>query len=485
MKEIFEYIEKSRAQDLADQAIHANLLAAGWAEKDISEAFASFKAAEPAPPYPPPTAAPPTQPRKRSKSLVLGITALLILILAAAGYIFYGKFAFSPEKLWEQALAHAQNQQSGKIQFAVTYKETLPENTDSINEADLAGNFTLSANGSTSLQKAGTVHNTEIKAKVNIELADSNVGFDVETRKIGSTVYYKASNDILSGFSAGLGETTGGSPGQWYRQTAGQAASLQRALKTLEQIQLALLRTDFLTNAKYLGNEEIDGQPSAHFQAAVDREKLAKYFADTTQMAVVRKLDFEAVEIWIGRKDKLIRRSVIKSNFPAFFAGLLMPEKNPSNPRDEQRLTDISEITSLLAQYKAANNRYPLAKNGAPDLPGEPIFAPKPPDGSCTQEQNLYWYEPSADRLTYQLKFCLGQITEGYEAGVHTASETGITPPPEPQNQTVDLPLSSKLELTLDFPAAGEATNITAPENAIDVNEIQDIQGAQEIFLGK
>ncbi|MBI4363240.1 MAG: hypothetical protein HY545_00120, partial [Candidatus Doudnabacteria bacterium] len=58
--------------------------------------------------------------------------------------------------------------------------------------------------------------------------------------------------------------------------------------------------------------------------------------------------------------------------------------------------------------------------------------APTPPDNpsgvtTCTTTNNIYDYNATgADPVTYTVVFCLGGVTGGYAAGLHTASPSGI-----------------------------------------------------------
>jgi hypothetical protein len=48
-------------------------------------------------------------------------------------------------------------------------------------------------------------------------------------------------------------------------------------------------------------------------------------------------------------------------------------------------------------------------------------LAPSPPDGSCATVDNTYTYAQTSSGRAYTLTFCLGAVTGGYAAGVHTA----------------------------------------------------------------
>ncbi len=96
--------------------------------------------------------------------------------------------------------------------------------------------------------------------------------------------------------------------------------------------------------------------------------------------------------------------------------------------RDAIRMADMQQIAAAMELYYNENGRYP---NNLNDL--EPSYiktvptAPNPADGTCTKTTNKYNYKIlSADQ--YDLSFCLGNDTNGYEAGNHIMTEVGIDP---------------------------------------------------------
>lgn len=469
--EIVDYIQKCRSNGLADEIILSNLRAAGWDENNINESFASLK--EDLPGY----AATPARTKSRKKLLVIAAAIAATLILAGAGYAIYSKSASSPEKVWVKALANAAAQKSGNMKFAIAYRETLPEGDDPANEASFAGDLILRATGASRFQKSNEALDSEIKSEISAKLEDFEFAFTVESRKIGDGYFYKIGGNPLAALSEGLGEAVYSTSGQWYRQNLAVNSETQSTLKTLDQIQLFLKNADILQLEKYLGIEKIDGQGSAHFQASINRERLTKYLENTSLAKIAEKLDFHKIEVWIGHQDNRIRQMILETNFPGFVGGFREAEEE-NEPRDVQRLSDVLQLASALEQYKTANSRYPAAANGLPELPGVSVpFAPKPADGGCTAEQNLYWYEPSADALNYQLRFCLGSDTEGYQAGVLTATENGISPGAseslmtEGKNKLENLPFNATIELKLNFSAYNEHQNITEPAGAIEPPE--------------
>ena len=115
-----------------------------------------------------------------------------------------------------------------------------------------------------------------------------------------------------------------------------------------------------------------------------------------------------------------------------------------SKSRDARRIADVRQVMTALELYYNDQNGYPVVSpaaieegnglgstNGWNAAPTGTVYlqklstAPTPVDGTCTAAQNSYTYLAAAN-TTYTLTFCLGGVTGGYAAGVHTASPGGI-----------------------------------------------------------
>jgi len=94
--------------------------------------------------------------------------------------------------------------------------------------------------------------------------------------------------------------------------------------------------------------------------------------------------------------------------------------------RDTKRLSDIKLFLAAINLYKADKGSYPkniqdLSPTYLTVLPQ----APTPPDGPCSNDKNTYSYALTA-KNQYQLSFCLGGVTEGYQPGFRTLTANGI-----------------------------------------------------------
>ena len=113
--------------------------------------------------------------------------------------------------------------------------------------------------------------------------------------------------------------------------------------------------------------------------------------------------------------------------------------------RDAKRLADVRQLASAMELFFNDKGGYPTNGYGSavtlsntnattaglvPTYVGLMPTAPTPPDGSCTDVtgSNQYTYVAGSTNNTsyYTLTFCLGAVTGGYNAGVHTLTPAGI-----------------------------------------------------------
>lgn len=107
--------------------------------------------------------------------------------------------------------------------------------------------------------------------------------------------------------------------------------------------------------------------------------------------------------------------------------------------RDARRLADVRQAMTAMELFYNDNNKYPLPATASTTGPlstdGTPAWstlmsawptAPTPNETGCTAAQNAYTYTQTGTGTGYTITFCLGAITGGYAAGVHTASPSGI-----------------------------------------------------------
>ncbi|MEO8065948.1 MAG: type II secretion system protein [Candidatus Doudnabacteria bacterium] len=118
--------------------------------------------------------------------------------------------------------------------------------------------------------------------------------------------------------------------------------------------------------------------------------------------------------------------------------------------RDARRVADVRQIMTALELFYNDNNGYPAATAAGSCVPataastcptgGSPAFstylanyptAPTPADtATCSAvaltNNNYYNYTQTGSGTGYSITFCLGGVTGGLLAGVHTATSAGI-----------------------------------------------------------
>ena len=113
--------------------------------------------------------------------------------------------------------------------------------------------------------------------------------------------------------------------------------------------------------------------------------------------------------------------------------------------RDAKRVADVRQVMTALELFYNDNSSYPDDGGATPTMgDGTPTFSsflsawpttPTPEDGTCTAAQNTYTYQgrnaantadDAIDPAYYTLAFCVGGVTGGLAAGVHTASPAGL-----------------------------------------------------------
>jgi Tfp pilus assembly protein PilE len=104
-----------------------------------------------------------------------------------------------------------------------------------------------------------------------------------------------------------------------------------------------------------------------------------------------------------------------------------------SSVRDEQRVSDVTQLQKALKYYYEEFGYYPQDSNNIA-VGFDNSFsgfvspwpkAPTPPDGSCTDQYNSYAYAQVNSGESYQIRFCLGSDYGNLKAGVRIATPAG------------------------------------------------------------
>lgn len=107
--------------------------------------------------------------------------------------------------------------------------------------------------------------------------------------------------------------------------------------------------------------------------------------------------------------------------------------RGKQNTRDVKRISDIQHLQKALDSYHKDFGFYPVGQNGVAvgkeDTFKSYVSWPNPPtpsDGSCTAEQNYYYYRSQNSGESYTLDFCLGSKVGEISAGLRQAGPNGI-----------------------------------------------------------
>ncbi|MDP3993969.1 MAG: hypothetical protein Q8P75_03260 [bacterium] len=499
-QEILEYIRKCQALGMSDGAIGTSLKNAGWDEAAISQAWAEIK-------NPTPTAILGATNAENAvlengelsfwdkhKKLILG-TAISLVILSGGGYFAYAQYYSNPERVWTAATQKALSLQSGHVRIEGSYVDRVKNKDENFLTESIT--VSLSSEGDFSVAQ-NNQPDFAIKTNASIKMGDINLGVDGESRKLGDNLYYK-----ISGIPF-LGSLFAGSDNQkhdWIKIDLNKQQEFSE--EQIKQIQNAFVQVQIFKPEKLLGTEKVNEKSAWHYQASVDKVELRKYLETTLRIIdsekdwnkeigpFMDKLDFHTMEVWIGKWDRQIYQVYLETNFPSVLNAALAPAEEKS--RDAQRVADIRQIMTALELFYNDNDRYPKAANGFPDYDdGKPKFstfmaaipnAPKPADGTCGEQDNLYWYEQKDNGKNYSLRFCLGNATGGLSAGLSEASKTGIsisylTPPPPPlpileKNPVEDIPFTGTFGLKINLSNFNQPVTIEEPQGAVDYSKQQ------------
>jgi len=107
-----------------------------------------------------------------------------------------------------------------------------------------------------------------------------------------------------------------------------------------------------------------------------------------------------------------------------------------SRTRDSKRVADIKQIQTTLELFFNEQGRYPtidewnsgsiIVSSTNQVLMQNVPSAPYPADGSCSADQNNFYYIPSDDYSTYNLSFCLGSGVSDLSEGPKCLTPGGI-----------------------------------------------------------
>lgn len=494
-QEILEYIRECQELDFPETVINQELQKAGWSEEEIKAAWLELKS-----PVQETTLSPNLNSGSGLKKFLKYIIAVAVaVLLAGSGYFAYGKLSFfqNPPKAWERAVRNFESLQSWHQTTEITYSDTLPAERPQIEAVAVFETDIQTANAA---QK-----NISVKSQISFKIEGFSFSLEIAFRKIGDNIYYNAGKmpflDLM------LSPTDSGKT-EWIKfsqnrqkefiqkqtpQIADSFEKLQNLIKNTEALKLITLK-------KRLNEDQTNAPSLFRYEGEINQETFrsllqetiniySKIFGSQDLESFLNKFEVKKLEVAIGKKNKRIHEIIVEISAPSF--GKLADkatQEAQTKSRDARRLADIRQIQTALELFFKDHNRYPQAINGLPDsLDGKAGFllsshlpvipkAPKPADGSCTTQENYYWYEQIKNGKSYRLTFCLGSATPDFEAGVIELGPAGSKMISVRKNASEEIslsaiPLNAKFLIKTKFSKFNEPVTIEEPKDAVDYFE--------------
>ena len=495
-KELIDYIRKTQKLGFQAEEINEQLYKAGWNETAISEAWTKLS----------------TSPFAFLKFWYkkLLILVIVILVLGGGGYFAYAQYSSNPQRIWQIVSQNSENLKSGHFRVEGSYSEQaqkLAANDEALSQ--LFGglgeiNISMSAEGDFQMIQTNEA-NFGVKSSAGVKLGGFGINIDGESRKVGKNFFYKISDNPL--YALFNGASSQNKKAEWikidFTKTKNEKYAKSLPNLTDEQINLlqeSLLKAHLLKVGRVLGTEKLDNKTTLHYAATLEKTDLRNFVATLAKVigkemqvsdldALLNKLEFRKIEVWVGKSEKQIYQVVFESNFPSLFSGLVKTslEEARGKSRDAKRIADIRQLQIGLELFYNDNHRYPTATSGMPILSdGKPALstylailatAPTPPDGSCQANENLYWYQQQNQGASYTLRACLGNETGGVLPGIIEATPAGIqtietkTVEEKNKNPLADLPMGGTLKLKLNLSNFNKELKIEEPAGAMDYFE--------------
>ncbi len=516
MSEIEDYVQAARAAGEQDSEIKDKLVAAGWDMPRVDEALA-VATAGPVLSTPPPVA-------KVDKAQIWKYAKIGLVVLGAAaiilgGFKSYSYFSSNPEKIWQQTAANMLKIKSAHFNFELSYAETVSKD-DSSDFTGFLGvdgevKVAVSGNGNMAIKTDQLDADYDMDSTLSTRLGGLNISIDFLSRKIGDYAYYKLNGNPLAALFGGSGDNK---PSDWVKislkDNANQDLNILESQKN--EILDAYKKAKLMKPTKLLGTETINGTSTWHYEAALDKQELKNYFTrvqtiidskDNTDLSsLADKIQFQKLELWIGKSDHRLYQAVMESNFPSLLH--ISDGSATTKARDARRIADARQLQTALELFYNDNNRYPAASpTGEISMSdGNMKFstyistypqAPAPADGGCTETNNKYLYEQVGGGQDYKLTFCLGNDVSGYKAGVLQATSKGmqtLLPMIAPASNTwKDISFTGAISLKIGLSDYDKPVKIDEPTGNISdpyrdsrdarrLSDIRQIQTGLELF---
>ncbi len=106
-----------------------------------------------------------------------------------------------------------------------------------------------------------------------------------------------------------------------------------------------------------------------------------------------------------------------------------------STRRDAQRVSDVSGLQKALAYFHQEFGQFPQASPSGEAVGTENSFSrfvskwpepPSPADGTCSSQNNRYYYEQVNGGESYSIRFCLGDDYGNARAGTRVVTPISV-----------------------------------------------------------
>jgi hypothetical protein len=603
--EIINYIKQAKDYGLSDFEIKKNLLEAGWEAALVEEHFEHAKAEEnklaesatqnlhypqPLSPLlkssqitslilksetskPQPQAQPAVQPgtqklldqsggaldqafqdssvqaadtgRFKVPKMVILLAGLGVVVLAAAGYLFYAYAYNSPAKVWNK--------------FLTAVAPKTYENKTSLRYVD-GSKLSLSF-GSQGYVNLNDPANPETDSNFTLDFPSGGtpISQGVELIIKNNVLYVNTEKSTL--LKSLLPQTEGQTAPKWLKldfsaldskmKDLGAPSALANQQKNKElsdKLKQLWENAPLIKMEKSLGTEKIGDTKTLHFKNTLDKTAFKNTVSQSVDLilnsaqnqlqnqgqlplpsenftaiktalsGLVDKLEVKELETWVNLNGFNLSKIHLVTSAPSVgslgasgIAGSVAGQGTAQEKsRDAKRFADVRQMQSALELYFNDHGGYPAANNGQPaDITpmylGSMPTAPQPSDGTCTDYFNSYWYSPTGNQkdingktvyASYELTFCLGQATAGFQPGIAKAIPQGIqagivcpdtnldrcAKPLSPAanqnlseqiNQAVNkLEFSAEFSMDAEYSNFGKTKNIEAPPDAVDILEM-------------
>lgn len=485
MKDAVKYIKKCLKLGLTEEAINQQLKDSGWKDEVIKEAWVKARKSA--------FAGISLWLQKSNKKILIGLPAAAVILLI--GYVAYANFfTGSPDRIWGKAYENTTKAQSWKSRSEITYMDKSKSGEEFILIATNEGRYR---------QTPQSLPDFELKSEVKLKAQGLDIGFSLESRKLGNILFYKIGDAPLLSLFLGTSASGETPKSEWLKidldkKIEGQFSVLefmQTFQKDFKDLRQSFWQLKFLKLVKRLENDKIGEVPAWHYESEISKEELDNYvntllkglgsekqFEELNKNinealeTLLQKLDFQKVEIWIGKKDKRVHQVLIETNAPSLMSVDLMsaqpaeiknfqqfigalpfsatltikssfsnfdqpvsieaPEgavdyfeylkKTTEISLNAKAVSDVRQIMTALELFFNDKKAYPKRIG---ELSPTYLYAlPQPlkDEALCPGINDFFNYGPAPDRKGYQLDFCLTAATENLPAGRHQASPQGI-----------------------------------------------------------